>query len=118
MVIAILFFVFGNRYYKKVPPSGQNVFWEVCKCIWYGAFKDIPKDSPNQDHWLYGAYGKVDTWLIRDTTYVIRVLVMFLPLPIYRAAFDQQGSRWTLQAVRMNGYVGGIHILPDQAQIY
>ena len=42
---------------------------------------------------------------------------MFLPIPAFRAAFDQQGSRWTLQAVRMNGYVGNIHLLPEQAQI-
>ena len=121
MVVAILFFLFGNRYYKKMPPSGQNIFWEVCKAIFIGGWnkifcKPIPEGAP-EDHWLYGAYGKVDTWIIRDSKYVVRVLVMLLPIPVYRAAFDQQGSRWTLQAVRMNGYLGSVHIAPDQAQI-
>ena len=27
-----------------------------------------------------------------------------------------QGSRWTLQAIDMNGEVGGFHIQPDQMQ--
>jgi len=53
----------------------------------------------------------------RDSKYLGKVLIMFLPIPAFRAAFDQQGSRWTLQAVRMNGYVGDIHFLPEQAQI-
>merc|ERR1719454_652360 len=118
MMVAIMFFIFGNRYYKKVPPSGKNIFWEVCKAIAIGACRKIPKDSPVQDHWLYGAYGYVDDWIIRDSKYVVRVLVMLLPIPVYRAAFDQQGSRWTLQAVRMNGYIADwLHVAPDQAQI-
>lgn len=42
----------------------------------------------------------------------------FCEFPVFWAAFDQQGSRWTLQAVRMNGYITEtIKILPDQAQI-
>ena len=43
---------------------------------------------------------------------------MFLPMPLFWAAYDQQGSRWTLQAVRMNGYLTEtLHLLPDQALI-
>lgn len=118
MCVAIVFFLLGNRYYRKVPPSGTNIFWEFIKCCWYGVFCKIPKDSPNQEHWLYGAYGKIEPWIIRDSTYVVRVLVMFAPLPLYRAAFDLQGSRWTQQAIRMNGYIASwLHVAPDQAQI-
>ena len=37
---------------------------------------------------------------------------MFLPMPLFWAAYDQQGSRWTLQAVRMNGYLTDtLHLL-------
>ena len=116
-IVAIALFIFGDRYYKKKPPSGTNIFVDTLLTMWYGLWNKIPKDSPVQDHWLYGAYGKVDTWIIRDTTYLVKVLVMFLPITIFWAAFDQQGSRWTLQAINMNGYIGSLHILPDQAQI-
>lgn len=43
--------------------------------------------------------------MIRDIKYVFNVLVLFIPLPLFWALFDQQGSRWTLQAIRMDGYV-------------
>merc|ERR1719454_1758630 len=44
---------------------------------------------------------------------------MFLPICIFWSAFDQQGSRWVLQAACMNGYIGSgsFSILPDQTQI-
>lgn len=46
------------------------------------------------------------------------ILFLYLPLPIFWALFDQQASRWTLQATRMNGQVGsGFTIKPDQIQV-
>ena len=129
MAIALFAFLAGTKYYQRNPASGFNIFWEVIRCIFLGAFRKVPKsqiESDNKtssspiedyDHWLYGAYGSVPNWVIRDTKYVVRVLVVFLPLPIFWAAFDQQGSRWTLQSIRMNGWLGSIHILPDEVQI-
>ena len=46
-----------------------------------------------------------------------RIVFIFLPLPIFWALFDQQGSRWTFQAGRMNGVLGSFQILPDQMQV-
>lgn len=51
---------------------------------------------------------------VHDVWLLLRVLIMFLPLPIFWALFDQQGSRWTLQALRLNGRFGKFVILPDQ----
>ena len=34
-----------------------------------------------------------------------------------QALYDQQGSRWTFQATRMNGQIGSVYILPDQMQV-
>lgn len=39
---------------------------------------------------------------------------MYLPLPLFWALYDQQGSRWTFQATRMNGNLGFYTIKPDQ----
>ena len=42
---------------------------------------------------------------------------MYIPLPVFWALFDQQASRWTLQAIRMNGQLGAhFTIKPDQIQ--
>lgn len=49
----------------------------------------------------------------------MRVLFLYLPLPIFWALFDQQGSRWTLQATRMDGNLFGVYtIKPDQIQVF
>ena len=118
-LIATGLFLFGSKYYIKKPPSGTNIFVDTLAVIWYGTWNKIPSDSPVQDNWLYGAWGKKEEWIIRDTKYLVRVLVMFLPICIFWSAFDQQGSRWVLQAACMNGYIGSgsFSILPDQTQI-
>jgi solute carrier family 15 oligopeptide transporter 1 len=57
-----------------------------------------------------------DNKLIEDIKATLRVLLLFVPLPVFWALYDQQGSQWTLQATRMNGEIGNFVILPDQLQ--
>ena len=57
-------------------------------------------------HWMDWAADKYDTQLIEDIKALCQVLYMFLPLPVFWALFDQQGSRWVLQAGLMNGDAG------------
>jgi solute carrier family 15 oligopeptide transporter 1 len=47
----------------------------------------------------------------------MNILLLYLPLPMFWALFDQQGSRWTFQATRMNGDIGFMTIEPDQIQV-
>lgn len=54
--------------------------------------------------------------MIEDIKVVLRVLKLFVPLPIFWALYEQQGSQWTFQATRMDGQIGGFTILPDQLQ--
>lgn len=55
--------------------------------------------------------------MVDDIKAVLRVLVLYLPIPLFWALFDQQGSRWTFQATRMDGQIGPITIKPDQMQV-
>ena len=56
--------------------------------------------------------------MINDVKSVTGILCLFLPIPIFWALFDQQGSRWTLQASKMNGQLfGSWYIQPDQIQV-
>ena len=47
-----------------------------------------------------------DAQLIQDIKALCKVLFMFLPLPVFWTLFDQQGSRWVLQAQQMDGDAG------------
>ncbi|CAF4338918.1 unnamed protein product, partial [Adineta steineri] len=54
---------------------------------------------------------------IEDVRSVLRVCLLFTPIPVFYALFDQSGSRWTYQATLMNGSLGPFGtIQPDQMQ--
>jgi len=55
--------------------------------------------------------------LVEDVKSLLRVLLMYVPVPLFWALFDQQGSRWTFQATRMNGALGSYTVKPDQMQL-
>ncbi|XP_070570104.1 solute carrier family 15 member 2-like isoform X1 [Ptychodera flava] len=119
LFVAIIIFIVG-RYtveYKMYPPQG-NIVWLVCKTIGR-ALKNKSKYGKEKkyDHWLDYASDKYDAQLIKDTKILLHVLIMYIPLPVFWALFDQQGSRWTLQATQMNGNLGSFAIKPDQMQV-
>ena len=82
------------------------------------ALKKKISSSEKPDHWLDLAKTKYTPQLVEDVKIALRVLVIFIPLPVFWALFDQQGSRWTFQATRMNGQVGSYIIKPDQMQLF
>ncbi|NWT68630.1 S15A1 protein, partial [Prunella himalayana] len=118
MAVALVVFVIGSKMYKKVKPQG-NVMLEVSKCIGFAIknrFRHRSKKFPKREHWLDWASEKYDKRLIAQIKMVLRVLFLYIPLPMFWAVFDQQGSRWTLQATSMDGDFG-FQIQPDQMQI-
>ncbi|KAI1885242.1 hypothetical protein AGOR_G00218150 [Albula goreensis] len=118
MIIALVVFIAGSGLYKKSPPEG-NILLDVCKCIGF-AIKNRWRSSkydPKREHWLDWAEEKYSKRLIHEIKMVLRVLVLYIPLPMFWALFDQQGSRWTLQATRMNMDFGEFILKPDQMQM-
>ncbi|XP_077176599.1 solute carrier family 15 member 2 isoform X2 [Paroedura picta] len=118
MVVALVVFIAGSRLYKKTPPQG-NILLEVCKCILFALtnrIKNRSRQVPKREHWLDWASEKYSNQLITEVKMVTRVLFLFIPLPMFWALFDQQGSRWTLQATKMNTDFGGFVLQPDQMQ--
>uniref|UniRef100_A0A8B9LWZ0 Solute carrier family 15 member 2 n=1 Tax=Astyanax mexicanus TaxID=7994 RepID=A0A8B9LWZ0_ASTMX len=103
MVVALVVFIAGSGLYEKTPPQG-NVLLNVCKCIGFAISNrwKRPRNSPKRQHWLDWAEEKYSKRLIQEIKMVLRVLLLYIPLPMFWALFDQQGSRWTLQATRMN----------------
>lgn len=52
--------------------------------------------------------------LVDDVKLVLRVLVMFLPVPVYWALSEQTGTTALFMARKMDGNIGFYTILPDQ----
>ncbi|XP_074920796.1 solute carrier family 15 member 1 [Chelonoidis abingdonii] len=118
MAVSLMVFVLGSKMYKKAHPQG-NIMLEVSKCVAFAVknrFQHRRKQFPKREHWLDWASEKYDKRLITQTKMVLRVLFLYIPLPMFWALFDQQGSRWTLQATTMDGNFGAIQIQPDQMQ--
>ncbi|NWV89666.1 S15A1 protein, partial [Machaerirhynchus nigripectus] len=118
MAIALVVFIIGSKMYKKVKPQG-NIMLQVSKCVGFAIknrFRHRSKEFPKREHWLDWASEKYDKQLIAQTKMVLKVLFLYIPLPMFWALFDQQGSRWTLQATAMDGDFG-IVVQPDQMQI-
>ncbi|XP_044201162.1 solute carrier family 15 member 1b [Thunnus albacares] len=118
MVVALIVFIVGSGMYVKTAPQG-NIMVKVCKCIGFAIknrFRHRSSEYPKREHWMDWAEEKYDKLLIAQVKMVLKVLFLYIPLPMFWALFDQQGSRWTLQATTMDGDFGSLIIQPDQMQ--
>jgi len=118
MIFSVFLFVLGSKLYKKVPPEG-NIVVEVSAAVGSAIKNRVSQcgSGVKKAHWLDWAGDKYTPVLISDVKALFKVLFMFLPLPVFWTLFDQQGSRWTLQAMEMNGDIGYFGtIKPDQMQ--
>lgn len=117
MVVATVIFVCGKPLYRIKNPKGY-VILRTAQCITH-AFSNklkMRKDT-KKEHWMDYADDKYDRQLIMDIKATLKVLWLYMPLPLYWSLFDQQGSGWTLMATRMRGELGFYTILPDQMQV-
>ncbi|XP_068446581.1 solute carrier family 15 member 1b [Clinocottus analis] len=118
MVVALIVFIIGSGMYIKTPPQG-NIMVKFCQCIGFAIknrFRHRAAEFPKRPHWMDWADEKYDKLLIAQVKMVLKVLFLYIPLPMFWALFDQQGSRWTLQATAMDGDFGILTIQPDQMQ--
>ncbi|XP_049546778.1 peptide transporter family 1-like isoform X1 [Anopheles darlingi] len=117
MVISIIIFIIGKPLYKISAPAG-NMFVKVSKCIWTAIRTRSREKSINpREHWLDYSEKRWGRQLVDETRILLNVLKLYIPLPVFWALFDQQGSRWTFQATRMDGDLGFWTIKPDQMQV-
>ncbi|KAK3710372.1 hypothetical protein QZH41_012301, partial [Actinostola sp. cb2023] len=119
MITSVALFWCGRKRYKIVPPDGNVVMMVSC-AVGYAIKRRITnkdKDQAKKKHWMDWAEDKYGSKMISDVKALFKVLFMFLPMPVFWTLFDQQGSRWTLQAEEMDGDIGSLVTLkPDQVQ--
>ncbi|KJH43629.1 hypothetical protein DICVIV_10347 [Dictyocaulus viviparus] len=127
----------GSLWYKKPPPT-ENIFGEVAR-IMLRAFSNKLKSKSKKKHWLDNY---MDTHVcesdskclnyrllvgdksacqkknfIDDVKSLFRLLIMFLPVPMFWALYDQQGSIWLIQGIQMDCRLSdNLLLLPDQIQ--
>ncbi|XP_064556404.1 peptide transporter family 1 isoform X2 [Drosophila montana] len=117
MIVSMVIFVAGKRRYKLHPPSGNMIFG-VSQCITnaYKGWRHNRMDKP-MVHFLDYATPVVGQQMVYETKCLTKILLLYVPFPIFWALSDQQGSRWTFQATHMDGSILGYQIKPDQMQV-
>ena len=119
IICFVAIFLAGTRWYIITRPKREAalLFFRVPAAVVYAIYRRLKYGFiSNKRTFVHYATPTFSDQFAYDVWLFLRVLVMFLPLPIFWALFDQQGSRWTLQALRMNGRLGEFVILPDQVQ--
>ncbi len=104
MLIATIIFWLGRDLYVKVPPSGPNP--HSFATVLYSAMRK----GWNQASAVH-TQARVD-----GVKAVLRVLLVFAPIPLFWALFDQKASTWVLQARKMDGDLGFMIFEPSQMQ--
>ncbi|XP_037039378.1 peptide transporter family 1-like [Bradysia coprophila] len=118
MLISIVIFVSGKSSYTCKRSSSENTVIDVFLCIWNAfltKFRDgHAKPCKNLLDYSIDKYGHQ---LVEDTRILLRIFALYVPLPFFWALYDQQTSRWILQASKMNGDIGFFVVLPDQVPL-
>ncbi len=111
MFIATVIFWLGRHLYVREPPTGkkEHGFFQV---LWT-AFKNR---SSRAGTFLDGALARHPKEAVEATRAVLRVLLVFTPIPFFWALFDQKASTWVVQAKSMDPNVGGLIFQPSQMQ--
>ncbi|KAK4313634.1 hypothetical protein Pmani_015038 [Petrolisthes manimaculis] len=117
MVVALVLFIGGSHLYIKKPAEGSVVLQVVTYCT-EALRRRCGKRRRDQDNSSSSSSSPSSSSSFDpDMERLMRLLLLFVPLPFFWALFDQQGSRWTFQATRMDGQIGQWDIKPDQMQV-
>ncbi|CAJ0571954.1 unnamed protein product, partial [Mesorhabditis spiculigera] len=119
MLLALVLFLLGWKQYKRCPPSRENMAGMVVRCIGTAAYRKNAKthEKGQHQHWLDYAAPDFTRSEIASVKSCVAVALIFGPLVLFWALFDQMGSTWVLQARRLDGQVGSITILPEQISL-
>ncbi|CAG9793689.1 unnamed protein product [Diatraea saccharalis] len=118
ILMSVVIFVSAKSRYVIKQPEG-NVVLDFIRCISLG-IKNVMTGKGQREkntHWLNTTENQFDKRFIRDIKKTLSVLTLFSVLPVFWSLLDQMGSRWTLQATKMDGRLGFITIKPDQMQV-
>ncbi|XP_031637972.1 peptide transporter family 1-like [Contarinia nasturtii] len=118
MITSIVLVIIGKSSYTYVQTSSENMLLKMLECIWNAIItKRLNGKTKPRKNLLDYSIEKYGAQLVVDTRIMLKILVLYLPLPIFWALIFQTGSRWTFQANKMNGDLGFYTLKPDQMQM-
>lgn len=102
MIVATVIFACGYKLYIKKPFEG-NLIAKLLKVVFISfKRKTIHRKNYKNISWLNAAEPDYSPSFIQDIRRLFSVLMVFLPICLFWALYDQQGSRWTFQALQMD----------------
>lgn len=113
MFLALIVFILGKKYYKKVPPVGYPK--ENFLVISFFSLSQFLKGK-KADSILDLAKSKYSTEAVDGIKQVWTILGLFAFIPFFWALYDQNGSEWVLQATQLDLTVAEITFMPQQIQ--
>ncbi|KAF8368193.1 pept-3 [Pristionchus pacificus] len=115
MLFALIIFSSGSRSYKKLPPSRSNVALQLISCAITAIRKKCngEKTLMNGD-WMSLASPQHSQLTIQSLRSFLSVSLVFAPIILFWALFDQKGSTWILLARKLNYRIGGLNVIPEQ----
>nr|AKN21489.1 slc15a-3 [Schmidtea mediterranea] len=116
-LVTYIIFISGKRTYTIVPRS-KSVLSKFSHCI-YVSIRNYIKEKKISKYKSILEYAQPEYSMkfIDDCKKALRIMIVFAPIPVFWALYDQQGSRWTLQAKYMNGkIVNSYNMKPEQIQ--
>lgn len=115
-IASFAIFVSGHPFYVMNEPTGR--FIKTIQCISHGLWQRIKVgDTDPKEHWMDHAVPRYGSSLVKEVKIFLRILILFIPMPMFWALYEQQASRWVFQATRTDPRVGGLRIKPDQLQL-
>uniref|UniRef100_H2Y3X5 Major facilitator superfamily (MFS) profile domain-containing protein n=1 Tax=Ciona savignyi TaxID=51511 RepID=H2Y3X5_CIOSA len=122
MLLAVGFFFAGTKYYNRVPLQ-SNVFWKLCKCV-YSALRNKWKrrGQKGEEHWWEHWVDYADALVSRSGSIRWIAWMLWGVRVVFKWEFnwkksEAQGSRWTLQALQLDGTWGSFYMKPDQMDV-
>lgn len=99
MLIATLIFWLGRKHYIRMPPSRQTKTAGYFKVTWY-ALTNLGRRRPGQSMWDV-ARDRFTEREVDAARSVGPILMVFAPISIFWALFDQTSSTWVMQGSKM-----------------
>lgn len=113
IVLSWVIFLCGVPSYKRETPTRDNTMLKTFNCVSYAIYQKMSGKSKTSN-WINAAVGKYSEEFVNDVAIFLKVVKLFLPLPIFYALLAQQDSSWTFQATLTDTSVLGYKIEPDQ----
>ncbi len=108
LIISFVIYMCGSPFYRKSIHDDEtefikkeNVITQTIKCV-YSALRNRFKQrkcSVKHEHWLEYADEVYSKELVDSIKVLFRIIVVFLPLPVFWGVYEQQYSRWVLQGI-------------------